>query len=196
MRLRRLLPSLIAAAMIAVPAAGTVSQVAMAAPAVHASAMAFADTNGQPDPAPVTLDPDVALAMCESSAPSLGLEAFGTQLLEHCADGTPVKFNANGNTFSWGGVTYRVGTLNQPSQSPACLGVNGINNVNSQNCSTGSGVIWGHGLSNGHDVWINRLKTQNNGVLTVLAGSASLGAPAFTATWPPASGVYERWGFA
>jgi hypothetical protein len=136
--------------------------------------------------------------MCESSSPSLGIvDNSGTEFTgNNCADGIPIKFNANGNTFTWGGVTYRVGTLNEPSQSPACLGFNGFNNVTRQNCSTGQGIIWGHGLSNGHDVWINRKKTQDNGHITVLAGSGGPNSVIFVATYPPANGVFERWGFA
>lgn len=141
--------------------------------------------------------PDVALAMCESSAPSLCVEdVSGTEFLSSFSNATLIKFNPNGNTFTFGGVTYDTGTLNEPSQSPACLGINGINNINRQNCSTGSGIIWGEGFSNNHFVWISRLKTQENGVLTVFAGSGSSGTVAFTATYPPASGVFERWGFA
>src|SRR5580765_345370 len=102
----------------------------VAHPAAVSHQAVLADTNGQPDPAPITLDPDVALAMSVSSSPSLGIvDNSGTEFTGNdCASGTPIKFIANGNTFTWGGVTYRVGTLNEPGQSPACLGFNGFGN--------------------------------------------------------------------
>lgn len=133
--------------------------------------------------------------LCESSSPNLCVfNSSGSQVTE--VNGTSVTWNPNGNTFTFGGVTYNVGTLSEgPNSGNDCLAVNGFNNVVRGDCSTGAGIIWGLGASNGHDVWVNRLHTQNNGTLTVLAASGSVGAVVNVETWPPAPGVFERWGF-
>jgi hypothetical protein len=167
---------------------------AMAAPAAPAHIAAPADTNGQPDPDPDTLTMDISVPLCESSGHNYCLgDGGGTQFLATHANATPVKFNYNHNTFTWGGVTYNVGTLNEPSQSPACLGFNGNGNITRQNCSTGTGIIWGAGLSNGHHVWINRLKTQQQNGVFVLAASDGLNSLLFTSLYPPGPTVFERW---
>lgn len=147
-------------------------------------------------PANAVIHPNNSLPMCESSSPNLCVfSASGTQLTE--VNGTPINFHDNGNTWLWNGILYHIGTLNEPSVSPACIGVNNLNNLTNQNCNTGQGIIWGLGSSNGHTVWANRFETQQQQSTEpyVFACSGSTGAVCFTALFPPASGVYERWDF-
>lgn len=159
--------------------------------ATHTAALA--DTNGQPDPE--TIFPDItAQPLCKSSGnPYCLTDSGGTQFLSTHANATDIKWNGNGNTWTWGGVTYNTGTLNEPSLSPACLGFNGNGNITRQNCTTGTGIIWAAGLSGGHHVYIGRKKTQDQGVVFVLAGSDGLNSLLFLAQYPPGPGVYERW---
>jgi hypothetical protein len=192
-----------AGALMAIMAMGTIATAAApltGASAVHPAAVShqavLADTNGQPDPDPGTISPDIPLKMCQSSSPGLCAgDASGLIITGSRASAVPLKFNFNGNTYTVGGVTYNTGTLNMPSQSPACLGMNGIGNVTRQNCNTGTGIIWLAGLSNGHHVFGNRLAIQNRGGFQALASSGSGGQPFFVSGYPPANGVYERYDF-
>lgn len=164
-----------------------------AGPAVTAHPADFPD--GYPDVDPDTIGTDIAQKMCQSSSPGLCMNISGGTVFASNSNSTPIKWKFNGNTFTTGGHTYNVGTLNAPSQSPACIGTNGFGNLVLANCTTGTGIIWAAGLSNGHHVFINRKGTQDRGVLTVFASNNGNGSVAFIAQWPPVSGVYERYDF-
>jgi hypothetical protein len=166
-----------------------------AAPAVPAAHAVLADINGQPDPEG-SISPDIiAKLLCQSSSPNNCLAANSGQIISVSSGGTALKWHGNGNTYTTGGITYNTGTLNMPSQSPACLGVNGFGNVTLQNCTTGTGIIWLAGLSNGHHVYGNRYEIQQRGNFQALATSGSDGGVAFVASYPPANGVYERYDY-
>jgi hypothetical protein len=146
-------------------------------------------------PAATRITPAVAEPMCESSSPGLCILSNSGQQITSTGS-TPIKFNSIGSSFTINGVSYPAGTLNEPSISPACIGINGINNLVNSNCDTGFGTVWGSALSNGHHVFVSRPKSQACDCLIVFAASGSNGSVAFTSSFPPAAGVYERWDFA
>lgn len=162
-----------------------------------AGVAAVAGVNLGANVASAGIHPNVtAQPLCESSGNMFcAVDSSGTQFLGSHGSAEPVKFNANGNTFTFNGVTYNVGTLNEPGLSPACLGTNGNGNITRQNCTTGTGIIWLAATSNGHDVWGNRKSIQDQGVFRALAASDSLNTVLFIADFPPANGVFERWDF-
>jgi hypothetical protein len=193
-----LLPAVAAVSLLA-PAAAMAS---VSAPAAPAHSAVVADTpDGYPDP--VTIEPDItARPMCLSSAPNWCAHfTTGGYIYDGAAGGGPgpdwnVKFNRNGNTFTWLGHTYNVGTLAMPGHSPACFGLS-ISVVRLANCSTGYGTIWGHGSSNGHDVWINRAATQADNSLRVLVSTAGCQCgfgPLSEGDWFD-SALYRKWNF-
>jgi hypothetical protein len=207
-RLRTLLLPLAVLAAGALPPtlAATGASAAPTASAAHAAHAVLADVI--PDPDPVLIEPDItATPMCLTSSPNYCAHWHDAQnfIWDGAAGGGPgpdwnIKFNRNGNTFTWNGHTYNVGTLNMPGHSPACLGVNngaGYPTIQLQNCSTGYGIIWGHGTSGGHDVWINRKDTQVISSLRVLISTAGC----FCGFGPLASGdwynsaLYRKWSF-
>lgn len=176
MQIRKKLGTTAAAIAAAIALAGLAAPAALAAPAPH-------------------VHPALSGPLCESSSPFLcaddgGPGGNGQWVTDHGE--VSVIWQPNGNTFTWAGVVYNVGTLAVANQG-VCIGGGGLDMFD-ESCSTGAGTIWGKGSDgNGHTIWVNRLHTQNNGTLTVLAGTASVGAVVTVQTWPPASGVYERW---
>src|SRR5580765_5523672 len=168
---------------------GAPAMAAQSAPAtpVHVASVAQATDFADGDPDVVTIEPNItARPMCTVSGNQLCVKVdAGNQLdmaAQNAGPAENIKFNPNGNDFVWNGHHYHVGTLNMPGQSPACIGTNGIN-LNRQNCSTGSGIIWGHGSSNGHDVWINRAWTQGQNSLQVLGTLNITGDSALMVDW-------------
>lgn len=191
-----------------VPLGLAAPQIAGAAPARTAAHAATSITADQiPDPDPFTgLEPDItARPMCATSSPNKCAwdqsPGNGDYIYDHVqAAGARenMKFNANGNNFTWNGHTYHVGTLNMPGESPACLGTpSAFKIIQLANCSTGQGTIWGHGTSNGHDVWVNRYWTQITNSLKVLASTQGCfcgdGPLAADDWYDPA--LYRRWSF-
>jgi hypothetical protein len=212
-RIRQALLALLSAGLFLVPATvGVVSAAAQTThPAVHAQP---ADTpDGYPDETAGELYPDItARPMCLSSAPNWCAHVHDSQgfIWDGSATGSGtsynVKFKPNGNQFCWNGHCYNVGTLNFPGESPACIGINqgaGYPVAQLANCTTGGGIIWGHGHSGCqtnagcHDVWINRQDTQVIGSLRVLVSNAGSGTgfgPLSSGDWFN-SALYRKWNF-
>jgi hypothetical protein len=187
---------------------GAPAMAAQAAPAapVHAASVVqpadFAD--GDPDVFS-GLEPDITpRPMCETSFPnncardtnnsgSTGSVMFEGGNTPGPAENT--KFVRNGGTFSHNGHAYPTGTLVLTGHSGLCYGSPG-SDVKTASCSTGAGTIWGHGSSNGHDVWINRLWTQQagDGGLRVLGAFGTFGDPLEVVPWSNPS-FLKRWSF-
>lgn len=186
---------------------------APAAPAAHIAAAAHihpaaAGWAVQPadfpdgDPDVVDVEPDItAQPMCTTATPHVCArvaDSAGDVWDGSHAAADPVKFKPNGVIFTWNGHNYHVGTLNMPGHSPACIGLSSNTQTTQlQNCSTGLGIIWGHGHSGSGDVWISRWATQADGSLRVLASTAGCFCgygPLEEGDWFNAA-LYKRWGF-
>src|SRR5215831_5666217 len=111
------------------------------------------------------IHPNVSALQCEVSSPNLCMFSNGgTQITEPNGTGTPMNWHPNGGTFLYQGQVYNIGTINEPSVSPACIGTasNGTRLTN-QNCNTGTGIIWAEGFSGNDTVWLNRKAIQDGG---------------------------------
>jgi hypothetical protein len=108
---------------------------------------------------------------------------------------TQSDFAPNGNSFTFNGHTYHTGLLHWANHPGLCYGMVSLTTFKmvTQACNGGTGIIWGHGSSNGHDVFINRFATQSANVLAVMASDDVDNDQMFVGNWF-VSGIYKRWG--
>jgi hypothetical protein len=176
---------------------------AMASQAAPAHAAVAADTpDGYPDPGPA-IEPDITpRPLCKvndallcardtNNSDSAGSVMFSGNQTPGPAEDT--KFVGNGGTFTFRTHTYHTGLLHLTGHSGLCYSGD-LGAVTTANCATGTATVWGHGMSAGHDVWVNRAETQRLNDLRVLASTNTFGVSLSTVSWFNTS-FYKKWSF-
>jgi hypothetical protein len=195
-----LITVLSAAALAALTAASVPAGAAPAAPGRAAVIM----TDPEPDPAP-DITPDItARPLCEVNGSGYCGRDQGNSgatasplnnALDNAGPAENTKWVPDGGHFTWNGHAYPTGVLKLTGHPGLCWGnlTAGFTELTTD-CANGTGRIIGHGISNGHDVWVLRAETQENSTLMVLGSDDIFGDTLYAADWRD-SGSFKRWSF-